>query len=76
MVMSRFADEIADVIRLNPIPWLLAPGIALGGYFVEGADGAAAALIGWATIVGAATLWVIVRRHFLPNELDTLDTRP
>ncbi|HEV7913969.1 MAG TPA: hypothetical protein VGP22_09390 [Albitalea sp.] len=69
--MSRFADEIAQVIRINPIPWLFAPGIALGGWLVEGVHGAATALIGWATIVAAATMWVVLRRHFRPDQLDT-----
>jgi len=63
MVIVRFADQIAEVIRLNPIPWLFAPGIALAGYLVDGFSGAVKALVGWVVIVTAATIWVIVRRR-------------
>ena len=58
MVMPRFADDIAHVVRVNPIPWLFAPGIALAGYLVGGVRGAVQALAGWAVIVTAATIWV------------------
>ena len=68
MVMHRFADDIAEVIRLNPIPWLFAPGIALAGWFIDGASGVAQALAGWAALVTAATVWVILRRRFWPDK--------
>jgi hypothetical protein len=68
MVIHRFADDIPEVIRLNPIPWLFAPGVALGGWLLDGAPGAARALGGWAAIVAAATLWVVVRRRFWPDD--------
>ena len=71
MVSSRFADDIAQVIRLNPVPWLFAPGIALAGWFIDGTSGAVKALVGWTAIVTAATIWVILRRRFGRDELDT-----
>ena len=46
------------MIRLNPIPWLFAPGIALVGWLYDGPTGAAQALAGWAGLVTAATVWV------------------
>lgn len=68
----RFADDIAEVIRLNPIPWLFAPGIALGGWLFDGVPGAVQALGGWIAIVAMATAWVVVRRRFWPD--DPVDT--
>jgi hypothetical protein len=68
MVLHRFTDDIAHVVRVNPIPWLFAPGIALAGYLVGGVRGAVQALVGWAAIVTAATVWVILRRRFWPDE--------
>ncbi|WP_280156290.1 hypothetical protein [Piscinibacter sp. XHJ-5] len=59
------------MIRLNPLPWLFAPGIALAGWLIDGAPGAVKALVGWVLIVSAATLWVILRRRFGRDELDT-----
>ena len=56
------------MIRLNPIPWLFAPGIALAGYVIDGRSGAAQALAGWTAIVAAATVWVILRRRFWPDK--------
>jgi hypothetical protein len=67
MAMSRFAQHTAEVIRLNPIPWLFAPGIALAGYLLDGPAGAAKALGGWTGVVSAATLWVVVRRRWWPR---------
>ena len=71
MVMIRFPDDIAQVIRLNPVPWLFAPGIALAGWLIDGASGAAKALAGWVAIVIAATIWVIVRRRLRRDAADT-----
>ena len=71
MVNHRRADDIAEVIRFNPVPWLFAPGIALGGWMLDGIPGAARALGGWAAIVAAATVWVIVRRRLHADEPDT-----
>ena len=68
MAMLRFADQIAEVVRLNPIPWLFAPGIALGGYLLGGVPGALNALATWLTIVTAATIWVVIRRKFWPDQ--------
>ena len=68
MVMHRLADDITQVIRLNPIPWLFAPGVAFTGYLFGGLPGAAKALAAWIAIVLAATLWVIVRRHFRSDD--------
>lgn len=73
MVMSRFA-HLAKVIRLNPVPWLFAPGVALAGWFIDGMSGAGKALAAWVAIVTAATLWVILRRRLMRDE--QLDTRP
>jgi hypothetical protein len=58
------------VIRLNPIPWILAPGIGLAGWLLGGASGAAQALGGWAAVVTAATAWVVVRRRWRPDDPD------
>jgi hypothetical protein len=71
MVSSRLADDIEEVIRLNPIPWLFAPGIAFAGWFIDGTSGAAKALAAWVAIVAAATIWVILRRRFGRDELDS-----
>jgi hypothetical protein len=68
LVPHRFADDIAEVIRLNPIPWLFAPGIGLAGWFYDGASGAAGALAGWAAVVAAATVWVVLRRRLRPDD--------
>jgi hypothetical protein len=61
MVMSRLA-LLAAVIRLNPVPWLFAPGVALAGWLMDGMSGAGKA---------AATVWVILRRRFTADESDT-----
>jgi hypothetical protein len=74
MVRRSWADDIAEVIRLNPIPWLFAPGIALAGWLFDGAPGAARALAIWIAIVALATAWVVVRRRYWPDE--PLDTKP
>lgn len=66
--MQRYADEIAHVIRLNPLPWLFAPGAALAGFLLDGPPGAVRALGLWTAVVAAATVWVIVRRRFWPDE--------
>jgi hypothetical protein len=68
LALNRLADDIAEVIRLNPIPWLFAPGIALGGWFYDGVSGAVQALALWAAVVSAATVWVIVRRRWRPDD--------
>ena len=68
LVLNRLADDIEEVIRLNPIPWLFAPGVAMGGWFYDGATAAVQALAGWAAVVIAATVWVIVRRRWRPDD--------
>lgn len=70
VMMSRLA-LLAAVIRLNPVPWLFAPGVALAGWFMDGMSGAGKALAAWVAIVTAATVWVILRRRFTPDEPDT-----
>jgi hypothetical protein len=70
MVMSRLA-LLAAVIRLNPVPWLFAPGVALAGWVMVGMSGAGKALAAWVAIVTAATVWVILRRRFTADESDT-----
>jgi hypothetical protein len=74
MVRHSSADNIEEVIRLNPIPWLFAPGIALAGWLFDGVPGAARALGIWIAIVALATAWVVVRRRLRPDE--PLDTKP
>ena len=52
------------MVRLNPIPWLFSPGVALAGWYFGDAQGAVQALAGWAAIVTGATVWVVVRRRW------------
>ena len=78
MVASRPGGHIPGVIRLNPIPWLFAPGIALAGYLFDGPPGAAKAVGAWVGVVGAATIWVVVRRRWRPHppEQDSIPPPP
>jgi hypothetical protein len=48
-------------MRFNPLALVLAPGIGLGGLLVGGMSGAQSALAAWLLIVGAATVWTLVR---------------
>lgn len=42
-------------MRINPLPFLFAPGAALGGYLAGGGHGAWLALLAWTMLVALAT---------------------
>jgi len=42
-------------VRINPVPFVLAPGIIGIGFALAGAAGAATAAGGWAAVVAVAT---------------------
>lgn len=48
-------------MRFNPLAFIFAPGIALGGLLIGGITGAQSALAAWALIVGAASVWTLIR---------------
>jgi hypothetical protein len=48
-------------MRFNPLALVFAPGIGLGGLLVGGMSGAQSALAAWLLIVGAATVWTLIR---------------
>ncbi len=48
-------------MRFNPLAFVLAPGIALGGLFFGGLAGAQNSLAAWLLIVGAASVWTLLR---------------
>ena len=48
-------------MRFNPLAFIFAPGIALGGLLIGGVSGAQSAMAGWALIVGLASVWTLVR---------------
>jgi hypothetical protein len=48
-------------MRVNPVPLLFAPGVALGGYVADGAQGLAIGLGAWLVVVAGATCWAFVR---------------
>lgn len=48
-------------MRFNPLAFVLAPGIGLGGLLIGGLSGAQSALAGWLLIVGAASVWTLIR---------------
>ena len=50
-------------MRVNPVPLLFAPGVALAGYLVDGGHGVAIALGAWLVIVAGATAWAFVRHE-------------
>lgn len=43
-------------MRINPLPFVFAPGVALAGFLVAGADGALLATLVWTAIVALGTL--------------------
>ena len=49
-------------MRINPLPFIFAPGAALAGYVVNGAHGAWLGGLAWTVIVALATLSAFVRR--------------
>ena len=48
-------------MRFNPLALVFAPGIALGGSLIGGISGAQSALAAWLLIVGAASVWTLIR---------------
>ena len=52
-----------DAMRINPLPFVFAPGLALAGYLVAGGHGALLAAFVWTAIVTAGTLcaWLLHR---------------
>lgn len=48
-------------MRFNPLALIFAPGIGLGGLLVGGVSGAQNALAAWILIVGAASVWTLIR---------------
>ncbi|HMC17028.1 MAG TPA: hypothetical protein VKI18_15435 [Albitalea sp.] len=50
-------------MRINPVPLLVAPGVALTGYVVDGRHGLAIGLGAWLVIVAGATGWAFVRHQ-------------
>ena len=48
-------------MRFNPLAFVLAPGIGLGGLLIGGLSGAQSALAAWLLTVGAATVWTLIR---------------
>jgi hypothetical protein len=48
-------------MRLNALPFVLAPGLAAWGYILGGGTGAAVAMGGWAATVATATLIAVAR---------------
>ena len=50
-------------MRVNPVPLLFAPGVALAGYVFDGGHGLAVGLGAWLVIVAGATAWAFVRHQ-------------
>ncbi len=48
-------------MRFNPLAFVLAPGIFLGGWLIGGMSGAQSAMAAWLLITGAASVWTLVR---------------
>lgn len=48
-------------MRFNPLALIFTPGIGLGGLLIGGLSGAQSALAGWLLIVGAASVWTLIR---------------
>jgi len=50
-------------MRINPLPFVFAPGVALAGYLIAGGHGALLAAFAWTAIVTAGTLcvWLLHR---------------
>lgn len=53
--------SILRLMRFNPLAFIFAPGIALGGLLIGGVSGAQSALAAWLLIVGAASVWTLIR---------------
>jgi hypothetical protein len=50
-------------MRVNPVPLLVVPGVALGGYAFGGVRGMVVWLSAWVAMVAAATVWAFVRHR-------------
>jgi hypothetical protein len=50
-------------MRINPLPFVFAPGVALAGYLLGGAHGCWIALLAWSAIVAVGTLCAFFWRH-------------
>jgi len=48
-------------MRFNPLALIFTPGIGLGGLLIGGLSGAQGALAAWLLIVGAASVWTLIR---------------
>jgi hypothetical protein len=48
-------------MRLNPVPLLMTPGVAVAGYVIGGGSGLAISLGAWFAIVVGATGWAYLR---------------
>jgi hypothetical protein len=50
-------------MRINPLPFVFAPGVVRAGYLVAGGHGALLAALAWTGIVAAGTLcaWLLHR---------------
>ena len=48
-------------MRFNPLALVLAPGIGVGGLLIGGISGTQSALAAWLLLVGAASVWTLVR---------------
>jgi len=48
-------------MRFNPLALIFAPGIGLGGLLIGGAAGAQSALAACLLLVGASTVWTLLR---------------
>lgn len=49
------------LMRFNPLALVLAPGIGVGGLLIGGISGTQSALAAWLLLVGAASVWTLVR---------------
>jgi hypothetical protein len=54
-------------MRLNPLPFVFAPGVGVMGYLADGWPGAGYALLGWSAIVIAGTALHSWRHKFHPD---------
>jgi hypothetical protein len=48
-------------MRVNPVPLLMTPGVALAGYVLGGGNGLAIGLCAWLVVVIGATCWAFLR---------------
>lgn len=60
--------SILRLMRFNPLAFVFAPGMALGGLLIGGISGAQSALAAGLLIVGTASVWMLIR-----GPIDTSD---